>query len=91
MTKAELTDRLYQNLRLDTKVESARVVNAIIEAMREGITTDGSLRLIGFGCFNAVKRAERRGRNPRNGAEITIESKVVVRFTQGKHLKERIG
>jgi len=47
--------------------------------------------LVGFGTFTTVDRAERQGRNPLTGKEITIAAKKVVKFKPGKTLKDQIG
>ena len=46
--------------------------------------------LVGFGSFEARKRAARTGRNPQNGASIKIPAKTVPVFTVGKRFKTRV-
>jgi len=44
----------------------------------------------GFGTFEAKERAERKGRNPQTGEEITIPARRVAQFKAGSALKEAV-
>jgi DNA-binding protein HU-beta len=46
--------------------------------------------IIGFGTFSVRKRAARKGRNPRTGAEIKIKASKTPAFKAGKALKDAI-
>ena len=46
--------------------------------------------LVGFGTFEARKRAARTGRNPQTGKEIKIAAKTVPAFSAGKKFKELV-
>ena len=43
--------------------------------------------LVGFGTFEARKRAARTGRNPQTGKELKIPAKTVPAFSAGKKFK----
>ncbi|MBM3557732.1 MAG: HU family DNA-binding protein, partial [Alphaproteobacteria bacterium] len=42
---------------------------------------------VGFGTYKVAKRAARKGRNPKTGAEITIKASKTVRFKPSAALK----
>jgi DNA-binding protein HU-beta len=90
MTKAELVEKVYAKAGMPTKAKAELVLDAIIEALREGIATKGSVTFTGFGSFKVTQRAARKGRNPRTGKEIKIPACKVVKFTPGKKLKESV-
>ena len=46
--------------------------------------------LVGFGTFEARKRAARIGRNPQTGKELKIAAKTVPAFSAGKKFKEAV-
>jgi len=46
--------------------------------------------LIGFGTFEIRERAERTGRNPQTGEEMTIPASKAPAFKPGKELKEAV-
>ena len=49
-----------------------------------------SVSLVGFGTFELRQRAERKGRNPQTGAEITIAAAATPAFKAGKSFKEAV-
>ena len=90
MTKAELVDKIYAKSGLPTKAKSEAALDATIEAITECLTSGDSITLTGFGSFKVTKRAARKGRNPRTGAEIKIPASKVVKFRPGKTLKDAV-
>jgi integration host factor subunit beta len=44
----------------------------------------------GFGVFSVKVRAARPGRNPRNGAHVSINPKTVPFFKTGKEMRKRL-
>ena len=56
-----------------------------------GFLSDGEkVRIDKFGNFEVRERAERKGRNPQTGKEITITAKKSPVFKAGKGLKEKV-
>ncbi len=47
-----------------------------------------AISLVGFGTFDVKERAERKGRNPQTGQEITIAAAKIPSFKPGKALKD---
>jgi len=73
-----------------TKKDAAAAVNATFEAVSEYLAAGEKVQLIGFGNFEVRDRAERKGRNPQTGKEITIAATKVPAFKAGKALKEAV-
>lgn len=48
------------------------------------------VQLVGFGTFEVRERAERTGRNPQTGEEMTIPATKVPAFKPGKELKTAV-
>jgi len=89
MNKAELISRVAEKAGL-TKKDSEKAVNAMIEVIEEALAAGEKVSLVGFGTFEVRSRAERKGRNPRTGQEITIPASKVPAFKAGKALKEAV-
>ena len=90
MTKAELIDQMAKEAKI-TKEKAGIALNSLIEGILETLKTDdGKIQLTGFGTFLTVHKAERKGRNPGTGAEITIPAQNVVKFKPGKTLKDAV-
>ena len=89
MTKADLVDKIAAKANL-TKASAERSLNAFLDAVKDVLASEGKLALAGFGTFAVESRQERKGRNPRTGAEIKIPASKVVKFRPGKTLKDAV-
>ena len=49
-----------------------------------------NLRIQGYGTFKVVKRAPKRGRNPRTGEEIKIPARKVLTFKPSEAFVEEL-
>jgi len=72
---------------LETKASAERAVNAVIDAIEDGLKKDGLVQLIGFGTFQVKERSARTGRNPKTGEAIKIKATKTVGFKAGAALK----
>jgi DNA-binding protein HU-beta len=66
------------------------LVDTVLGGIREGLQSDKSVTLTGFGTFEVKERKARIGRNPQTGEPIQIESGRRVGFRVGKALKESV-
>ena len=87
MNKEELVKEVSKKANVSQK-EAADVIAATIDAIQKSVAAGQKVTLVGFGTFEARKRAERTGRNPQTGAEIKIAAKTVPAFSAGKKFKE---
>lgn len=87
--KKELVNIIAQKGSL-TKKDSEKMLNAFLETVTESLSQGHSIRLISFGSFEVKERQGRKGRNPKTGEEIMIESRKVPVFKAGKGLKDVI-
>ncbi|CAH0312986.1 HU family DNA-binding protein [Priestia megaterium] len=89
MKKAELIDAVATKAEL-TKQDSKKAVDALFETISNTLANEEKIQLIGFGTFEVRERAERTGRNPQTGEEMTIPASKVPAFKPGKELKEAV-
>jgi DNA-binding protein HU-beta len=90
MNKNELALQMVKGLNI-TKNDALKVIDAFVDVISGELKKkDGKLTLVGFGTFKTISKKEKKGRNPRTGAAITIPEKRVVKFVAGKKLKESI-
>ncbi|MEY5044082.1 MAG: hypothetical protein RJA19_1309 [Bacteroidota bacterium] len=85
MNKAELVDAMAEKANL-SKADAKKALDAFIDATSGALNSGDRVSLVGFGSFSVSERAERKGRNPQTGAEITIAAKRVVKFKAGAEL-----
>ncbi len=89
MNKSELIDAIADDAEL-TKADAGRALDAVVNAITEALSNGDSVSLVGFGTFSVKDRAERKGRNPQTGAEITIPAAKIPSFKAGKSLKDSV-
>lgn len=90
MNKKEIVEFLATEGYAESKAGGERMLNAVVKAFRAGLRRDGAVQVVGFGGFKVKDRAERKGRNPQTGDEITIPASRTVAFRPGKKLKDFI-
>lgn len=89
MNKSELIDAMADASDL-TKADAGRALDAFMSAVTNALKSDDSVALVGFGTFSVKDRAERKGRNPQTGEEITIKAAKIPSFKAGKGLKDSV-
>ena len=89
MNKEELVQEIAKKSNV-TQKEAAEVLGALIETIQKTVSKGKKVTLVGFGTFEARKRAARVGRNPQTGKEIKIAAKTVPAFSAGKKFKELV-
>jgi DNA-binding protein HU-beta len=87
--KTELVSRLAQSTGKSQK-ETAEVVTATLDAIRDALKAGDEVRLVGFGSFAVKTSAARTGVNPQTRAKIQVPAKQRVRFSPGKELSEAV-
>jgi DNA-binding protein HU-beta len=65
-------------------------VEAMLSTIIDGVKTDGSFRLIGFGTFAKAERPARQGRNPKTGETIDIAASTSIKFSTAAALKKSL-
>ena len=87
MNKEELVKEIAKKTRMPQK-QVAEIISLMIDSIEKTVAKGKRVTLVGFGTFEARKRAARTGRNPQTGAEIQIPAKTVPAFSAGKKFKE---
>lgn len=73
-----------------SKSDASNAVDAVLQAITEGLVGGGEIRLVGFGTFSVANRAATTGRNPRTGEAIQIPASKQPKFKAGKALKDAV-
>lgn len=90
MTKADIIERVYDNLGGLSKKESAEIVELVFETIKNTLERGEKIKISGFGHFVVRTKKERIGRNPQTGDEITISPRRVLTFKPSQVLKNAI-
>ena len=89
MNKSELIDAIAHGSGV-TKADTSKMLDVFMSTVTDTLKSGDQLVLTGFCSFSVGHRAERKGRDPRTGKEITIKASRVVKFKTGKLLKEAV-
>ena len=89
MTKNELTTRLSAAYSIPMR-QARLVVDAFFDTIIEGILTEGTVILRGFGTFSVKSTNPRQSRNPQTGESIWVESRKSLVFKAGSDLKDKL-
>ena len=89
LTKAEMAERLFEDLGLN-KREAKEMVDLFFDEIRHSLTHNEQVKLSGFGNFDLRDKSQRPGRNPKTGEEIPISARRVFTFKPGQKLKIRV-
>jgi DNA-binding protein HU-beta len=69
-----------------TNVDAKKSVEAFIKTVEDTVKKGEKVSLLGFGSFSVVKKAARKGVNPKTKKPINIPARKVVKFKPGTGL-----
>lgn len=87
--KHKLESVIAEDLNI-SKIDAGTRVSKIFEVITEFLVNGESVKISGFGNFEVVVRAEKKGRNPKTGEAITIPSFKAPVFRPSKSLIDKI-
>lgn len=86
MTKADIVEKIYEKVGFSKK-DSAELVELVFDIIKSTLETGDKIKIAGFGNFVVKEKADRRGRNPQTGQEITITARKILTFKPSQVLK----
>ena len=90
LTKNEIVRTLAEKYELEIAA-TRRVVQGTLDMILEALLRGDRVELRNFGVFEVVERAPRIARNPKaTSQEVYIPKRMMVKFTQGKVMEEKI-
>lgn len=89
LTKKEFVSRLAEN-RDCPKAEANRIINDVIDTLRQSLIEGYSVRFPEFGNFEVRRKEEREIYSPLAGGVVTVPEHNYLRFVPSDALKERI-
>lgn len=87
MTKAEIIDRVYEEVGGLSKKEAAELVESFFDIMKDELAQGRRIKLSGYGNFVVRDKERRMGLNPRTKQPHPIKERRVVRFKYSQILK----
>ena len=89
MTKADIVEKIYDKVGFSKK-ESAELVETVFDIIKSTLEQGDKIKRAGFGNFVVKEKADRRGRNPQTGEEITITARKILTFKPSQVLKSSL-
>jgi len=90
MTKADIIESIYEKVGGFSKKESAEIVEAVFDTMKETLRGGEKIKISGFGNFVVREKKKRMGRNPQTGTPIVIAERRVLTFKPSQVLKNSL-
>lgn len=91
MNKAQLIDKLSQDVEGLNKKQAEKTIEVLTDTIIEELKNDREVTIAGFGTFLSKTRYARGGVNPQKPSEkITIPAVKVAKFKTGYHLKQAL-
>jgi nucleoid DNA-binding protein len=87
MTKADLARIVYEHHGKLTNREALRAVDLLFDLIKDRLLEGESVRIVGFGTLEVVKRKARRGRNPITGEEIELAGRRALVFRPSRSMR----
>lgn len=87
MTKADIIERVCEEVGGFSKKEAADVVELVFEMMKDTLAAGEKIKISGFGNFVVRDKNSRPGRNPQTGEQIVIDARRVLTFKPSNVLK----
>ncbi|MCY4119878.1 MAG: HU family DNA-binding protein [Acidobacteria bacterium] len=89
MTRSELARQVAERTGMSV-ADADAAVKAVLAAVAGALGRGETVRLAGFGTFEAKNRPPRTVRNPRTGAPLAVPALRGVRFRAGKALRDAV-
>jgi len=89
MTKQKIVDQVSESTGL-TKVETAAVMNGVMETIIRSLLENQKVELRGFGTFGVKHRMPKKARNPSTGEVVFLPERFVPTFKPSKIMRGRV-
>ena len=87
-TKSDLIGTIQKETALSSRQKAEDALNAILGTIAECMAKGEDVNLADFGSFRKIPTAERQGRNPQTGEQITIPAGFRIKFKPAKKFKD---
>ena len=89
LTKNDIVEKITDQLEF-TRKDSLDLLEGVISIMKQTLASGEDIKISGFGKFEVKQKADRRGRNPQTGEDLTIEARRILTFKPSALLRDAI-
>ena len=90
MQKSNLLDKLTTQNQSFSTSDSKIALDSLINQLSNLLSEKQRIEIRGFGAFSVRERNPIRGRNPKSGKAIELDSRSLIYFRPSKLIKNRI-
>ena len=90
MQKSDLLEKLTIQNTTFTTLDSKIALDSLIDHLSNLLSEKQRIEIRGFGAFSVRERNPIRGRNPKSGKAIELDSRSLIYFRPSKLIKNRI-
>jgi len=87
MNKNDISKKVHETHGGLSFVECQKIVDFILDTIKDRLSRREKVLLSGFGCFNVMRRKTKRGVNPQTGLPVIIQGRNSIKFKPSKYLK----
>ena len=89
LTKIQIVNSIADQIGY-TKYHSSEILETLLEIIKKALESGDYVLISRFGKFCVKEKAERRGRNPATGEDMTMKPRKVVIFRWSGNLRDKI-
>lgn len=89
MNRADIIESVSEGTGL-TRSEVSAVFEGVLRLIESELAAGGTVELRRFGTFKCVKRSARKAINPRTGAPVSVDERVVPVFKPSPKLRDAV-
>tara|TARA_B100001057_G_scaffold137913_1_gene137534 strand:- start:585 stop:869 length:285 start_codon:yes stop_codon:yes gene_type:complete len=90
MQKSDLLEKITSQNQSFSNSDSKITLDSLINHLSNLLSEKQRIEIRGFGAFSVRKRNPIRGRNPKSGKAIELDSRSLIFFRPSKLIKNRI-
>jgi integration host factor subunit beta len=90
MQKSDLLEKITIQNQSFSSSDSKIALDSLINQLSNLLSEKQRIEIRGFGAFSVRERNPIRGRNPKSGKAIELDSRSLIYFRPSKFLKNRI-
>ena len=87
MNKNDISKKVYEAHGGLSYADAQKTVDLILDIIKKRLSRGEKVLISGFGCFNVIKKKDKKGVNPQTGKPVLISGRNSVKFKPSKYLK----
>jgi DNA-binding protein HU-beta len=87
MNKNDISKKVYEAHGGLSYADAQKIVDFILDTIKRRLSRGEKVLISGFGCFNVIKKRDKKGVNPQTGKPVLIPGRNAIKFKPSKYLK----